>query len=218
MTSSAPEAIVQKRHALGRFAFAREFLRQPKTVAAVAPSSRWLARKMLEGLELRSAAAVVEYGPGLGTFTSAILEQIGPPRPGADGSGARPEPRLIAIERNERMAELFRSRHPEVTLHQDDAANVQAICRAEGLEQVDYVVSGLGWPSLGSEARARILVATARVLRPGGELRTFGYHCGLLMYGAWHFRRIVRRLFSEVTVSEVVWANMPPAFVYRCVR
>ena len=41
---------------------------------------------------------------------------------------------------------------------------------------------------------------------------------GLLMRGAWHFRRTVRRLFSEVTISKVVWGNMPPAFVYRCIR
>ena len=70
----------------------------------------------------------------------------------------------------------------------------------------------------GHETRARILLATAAVLRPGGEFRTFGYHCGLLMRGAWHFRGAVERLFSEVTISEVVWMNMPPAFVYRCVR
>jgi hypothetical protein len=38
------------------------------------------------------------------------------------------------------------------------------------------------------------------------------------MRGAWHFRRTVRSLFSEVTISKVVWGNMPPAFVYRCVR
>jgi phospholipid N-methyltransferase len=188
---------------------------------------------MIEGLDLKHAAAVIEYGPGLGTFTDIILKKMGhmgPARsrrsahPAASEIGAQPParsanpPRFLAIERNHRMAQLFRARHPGVRLHQDDAANVREICRQEGIGSVDYVVSGLGWPSFSDETRARILLATAAVLRPGGEFRTFGYHCGLLMRGAWHFRGAVERLFSEVTISKVVWMNMPPAFVYRCVR
>ena len=118
------------------------------------------------------------------------------------------------------MAELFRQRFPatDVTLYNDDAANVRAICQGEGIDQVDYVVSGLGWPSFSDDLRERILVATAEVLRPGGEFRTFGYHIGLTMRGAWHFRRLIKRLFTTVTISPIVWRNMPPAFVYRCVK
>lgn len=198
--------------------FAKEFVRAPKVVAAVAPSSKRLARQMVEGLDFANARAVVEYGPGLGTFSKAILDRIAASSqsrgPGAEG----PACQFIAIERNERMAELFRQRFPQVKLFHDDAANVKQICLQEGLEEVDYVVSGLGWPSFSDDLRLRILEATAEILKPGGEFRTFGYHVGLLMRGAWHFRRTVRRLFSEVTISKVVWGNAPPAFVYRCIR
>ncbi len=203
-----------------RFTFIKEFIKSPGEVAAVSPSSKRLASKMIEGLDFSTARAVVEYGPGLGTFTKAITEQIRATQRGMSFSNrVRREPcHVIAIERNERMAELLARRYPELSLHHDDAANVQQICAAEGFEQVDYVVSGLGWPSFDDDLRTRILEATAAVLKPGGEFRTFGYHCGLLLRGAWHFRRTVRRLFSEVTISEVVWRNMPPAFVYRCVK
>jgi len=201
----------------GRFAFVKEFVRQPKVMAAVAPSSRKLAAKMVEGLDVAHARAIVEYGPGLGTFSKAVIDRI-------DLAGATWKPgeeggcRFIAIERNERMAELFRQRFPGVSLFHDDAANVRAICESQGLTSVDYVVSGLGWPSFSDDLRLRILEATAEILKPGGEFRTFGYHVGLLMRGAWHFRSTVRRLFSKVTISEVVWGNMPPAFVYRCIK
>lgn len=198
-----------------RFTFVKEFIKSPGEVAAVSPSSRHLARRMIEGLDFSAARVVVEYGPGLGTFTDAIVKEI---ERGASRAGRSDKCRVIAIERNERMAELLRKRHPNVSLHHDDAANVRAICKDEGFDLVDYVVSGLGWPSFSDELRTRILEATAQVLKPGGEFRTFGYHVGLLMRGAWHFRRTVRRLFSDVSISKVVWANMPPAFVYKCVK
>lgn len=196
-----------------RLTFVKEFIKSPGEVAAVSPSSRRLAKKMIEGLDFANARAVVEYGPGLGIFTDAIVRKI-------DQSTAPDAPRcrLVAIERNERLAGLLRKRHPEVALYHDDAANVRKICEQEGFTAVDYVVSGLGWPSFTDDLRTRILEATAEILRPGGEFRTFGYHVGLMMRGAWHFRSTIRRLFSEVTISKVVWANTPPAFVYRCVK
>lgn len=199
-----------------RLTFVKEFIKSPGEVAAVSPSSRRLARKMIEGLDFSAARVVVEYGPGLGTFTDAIVHEIERTAP----APSRPEGpcRVVAIERNERLAGLLRQRHPNVALYHDDAANVRAICEKEGFDTVDYVVSGLGWPSFTDDLRTRILEATAEVLKPGGEFRTFGYHVGLMMRGAWHFRSTVRRLFSEVTISKVVWANTPPAFVYRCVK
>lgn len=199
-----------------RFAFVKEFIKAPGEVAAISPSSRHLARKMIEGLDFSKARVVVEYGPGLGTFTEFVVKEID--RTAAAATADHPPCRFVAIERNERLAQLLGQRFPKVALYHADAAEVKAICHKEGFDSVDYVVSGLGWPSFSDDLRTRILEATAEVLRPGGEFRTFGYHVGLLMRGAWHFRRTIRRLFSEVTISKVVWRNMPPAFVYRCVK
>lgn len=201
-----------------RLTFVKEFLKAPGEVAAVSPSSRRLARRMIAGLDFSTARVVVEYGPGLGTFTDAIVARIDQTTAARRGDPSYTPCRLIAIERNERMAQLLRQRHPQVTLYHDDAANVRAICEKEGFSSVDFVVSGLGWPSFSDDLRTRILEATADILKPGGEFRTFGYHVGLLMRGAWHFRSTVRRLFTHVTISKVVWRNMPPAFVYRCVK
>lgn len=199
-----------------RLTFAKEFIKAPGEVAAVSPSSRRLARRMVQGLDFSTANLVVEFGPGLGTFTRAILQAIDEAAP-RRAPGA-PPCRLIAIERNQRMAQMIHERFPQIGLYHDDAANVKDIIAREGFSSVDCVVSGLGWPSFSDDLRTRILEATASVLKPGGEFRTFGYHCGLMMRGAWHFRRTVRRLFSNVTISRVVWRNMPPAFVYSCTR
>ncbi len=173
---------------------------------------------MIQGLDFGSQGVVVEYGPGTGTFTRAVLESLPAGWLASEHTGG--QGRFIAVEFNRAMAATLRRQFPGVTIRHDDAANISAICRAEGVpaQGVDVVISGLGWPSFNDEVRTKILEATASVLRPGGEFRTFGYHVGLLMRGAWHFRRETRRLFSEVQISRVVWRNAPPAFVYRCIK
>jgi len=40
----------------------------------------------------------------------------------------------------------------------------------------------------------------------------------MLVRSAWVFRKMLRGTFNEVHVGRVVWRNMPPAFVYRCVK
>jgi phospholipid N-methyltransferase len=56
------------------------------------------------------------------------------------------------------------------------------------------------------------------VLAPGGQFATFAYWQGMLLPAAWRFSRRLHRTFSSVQRSRTVWRNLPPAFVYRCVR
>jgi phospholipid N-methyltransferase len=180
---------------------------------------------MLKGLDVSRADTIVEYGPGTGSFSRAVLGAIGQDWFGgaltspAGGARARTR-RFLALEFNQALARMLAEEHPEITVVNDSAANVEKIVASRTVRagEVDCIISGLGWPGFTDELRTEILEATARVLRPGGEFRTFGYHVGLLMPGAWHFRREVRRLFREVHIGRVVWGNMPPAFVYRCVK
>lgn len=189
-----------------RARFLAQFIAKPGVIGAVAPSSRWLARAMVEGLELSKAGAVVEFGPGSGAFTDEILRRIGP------------QTRFFAIERDAGMAKQLRGRHPSLHVVTGDAGEIVKLAVEHGIEAggVDCILSGLPWPSFSDALRTRILEAAAAALKPGGELRTFGYHCGLTMRGAWHFRREARRVFSSVTVGPVIWRNLPPAFVYCC--
>jgi phospholipid N-methyltransferase len=84
--------------------FAR-FLRQPRTVGAVAPSSQVLAREMVRGLEIGGAARLVELGPGTGAFTGALLERLAP--------GGR----LLAVELEPEFARQVQTRWPAAEAH-----------------------------------------------------------------------------------------------------
>src|SRR5512138_541976 len=68
--------------------FARNFLKHPRMVGSVVPSSRFLIERMLSKVDWARSELVLEYGPGVGIFTSAILRRL------------RPDAKLVAIEMN----------------------------------------------------------------------------------------------------------------------
>lgn len=214
--SGEPSTAPTRRHS----SFLREFLANPIATAAIAPSSRYLAAAMLKGVDAASLRSIVEFGPGTGVFTRAVLEAL--------RAAGNTDCTFLAIELNPRMADSLRdefaplndpaSRGPRVTVLNDNALSLDRILRDAGRPHADFILSGLGWPSIPAAIRDGILEKTAAALPPGRQFRTFGYHIGLTLPGAWGFRKTVRRLFSDVTISPIVWRNLPPAFVYTCTK
>jgi len=159
---------------------------------------------MLEGLQLESAEAVLEYGPGTGVFTQAILREL---KPGA---------RFAAIELNPHFADIFTSRYPDILLFRDSVANARRICDREGIRAVDCIVSGLPWAAFSESMQTTYLEEMMRVLKPGGRFVTFAYVHGLALQRGRRFAKMLPNYFTTVSKSPVVWLNLPPAFVYRC--
>lgn len=203
--ASTARVLPSRRHG-SRTRFFREFLAHPRLVGAVAPSSRFLARCMVEGVDFAGADAVVEYGCGTGALTAHIVPRL--------PSGCR----FFAIEVNPRLAQVWQQRFPHLRLYRDSAVNVLRLCRREGVEAVDIVFSALPWAAFDARTQVAILSATAAVLRPGGEFVAFGYSLGTWLPGARRFRRLLPRYFSRVLPRRAVWRNLPPAFVIRCRR
>ena len=184
--------------------FLWEFVRQPGTVGAVAASSPFLAREMVDGFDWATIRTVVEYGPGTGAFTRQILERL---QPGA---------RYVALEVNPRFVSNFQTYFPNVPIYQQSAAEVASVCGREEITRIDAVVCGLPWASFGNSLQAAILDATAAMLSPNGQFSTFAYLQGLLLPGGFRLRNHLRRRFASVKTSRIVWRNLPPAFIYHC--
>lgn len=183
-----------------------QFLRHPSQTGALMPSSPYLSEAMVEWLDLRSARAVLEYGPGTGPFTPHILKRL---------AG---DCRFLAIERNAALADAFRSRLPEVKLIQDSVENVRSICDDAGISSVDCIVCGLPWAAFPEDLQKRVLDSMMTVLRPGGQFVTFAYLHGLPLPAGRRFASRLPEYFKEVRKSQTVWLNLPPALVYRCRR
>ena len=186
--------------------FLREFVVGPRVTGAIWPSSRGLGKRMTEWIEWADVRAVVEYGPGTGVFTEEIVSRM-PARA-----------RYLGIERNARFAEMLKERYPDLPVYNDSVARVRSLCDARGVDFADAIVCGLPWASFTDTEQDTFLGAMMTVLRAGGKFATFAYLQGLVLPTGRRFRRTLGRHFASVVTSRTVWANVPPAFVYRCVR
>ncbi|WP_131740645.1 class I SAM-dependent methyltransferase [Actinomadura roseirufa] len=176
----------------------REFLRHPWRVGAVTPSGRRLT-EVLAGTVPRGGV-VVELGPGTGAVTAGI--RLRDPR------------RHVAVEVNPRLARVVERRWPGVEVARADAADLGRELAARALGPADTIVSSLPWAVIPADRAHAIMTAVRDALTDGGCFTTYAY-----AHTRWTppARRLVRSLaegFAEVTVSPVVWANMPPAVVY----
>jgi phospholipid N-methyltransferase len=181
-------------HLLGRF------VRNPRTVGAVAPSSAALARQMVAGLDLHQAR-VVELGPGTGAFTRAIVPELGPAA------------RFLAIDIDPTFIETLRTRFPQVDFVCGSAEQLPAFAAERGLDSVDHILSGLPFASLPASITRGILDGIERTLRRGGTFTTFQYVNAYGMSAAVAFRQdLSRRLGGEPT-RRLVMRNLPPAWV-----
>lgn len=184
--------------------FLREFIRKPGSTGAIVPSSAELARLMVEEASLEGASVIVEFGPGTGPITRALIE-------------TKPKnAKLIAIERNEEFVAMLRDRHPELDVAHDCVQKLQNILAARGETVADRIVSGLPWAAFDETLQREIMKAAHGSLAEDGVFVTFAYIQGFALPPAWRFRKLLREMFSEVRQSDVVWRNVPPAFVYTC--
>jgi phospholipid N-methyltransferase len=184
----------------------RKFLRSPRAVGTIAPSSRALAREMVRSLDLGGPVRVVELGPGTGAFTGHILSRLGPAA------------RYLAVEIDEAFAAGIRRRWPRVDCACDSAERLPELVAERGLDGIDHVISGLPFASLPNAVTRRILDGVGRVLCPGGTFTTFQYCHGYALPLAAAFRREMRDRMGSDGTSHLVMRNLPPAFVLRWTR
>jgi phospholipid N-methyltransferase len=107
---------------------------------------------------------------------------------------------------------------PDVKIINANACELDKLCEAENIESLDAVLSGLPWASFPAALQQAILTAVISSLKPGGKFSTFAYLQGMVMPGGVHFRKLLQKEFSQVTFSRVIWKNLPPAVVYRCIK
>ncbi len=190
---------------MGTWHFVKQFCREPRTIGAIAPSSRTLAKRMIQPINFARAKVIVEYGPGSGAFTKQVLNHID-----------LKKTLFFGLELNEQMNRLASAQVPEINIYQDSAAEVRKYLKKHGVKHADAIISGLPWASFPEKLQDDILRETLAGLSKGGIFTTFAYLHGLVLPSGMRFRRKLNEHFSEVTTSPVVWGNVPPALVYWC--
>lgn len=172
--------------------FLRELIKNPSDVRALAPSSRTMARVMVQGLS-ETSGPIVEIGPGTGVFTRAILD-----------AGVAPE-RLTLFELNPRFCDALRTKFPGVTVLNRSAAEMHL----EDLGTVDAVLSGV--PLLNRpDLQKAIVTSILQVLADTGTYTQFTY-----AFSSPITAPLMKDLGISARKKATIWANIPPATVFE---
>ena len=178
--------------------FLKEYIKNPRNIGAVAPSSSFLASEMISNIDFNSAKCIVEYGPGTGVVTNRLIDSL------ADTTI------FLAFETNEIFYKKLVYKYGEIkNVHiiNDSAENVKYYLTKFGISSVDYVVSGLPFASLPSDVSENIIRATYDILGDTGEFITFQY--------TKFKKKFFQNNFSSIKI-QCVLRNLPPAYVFRC--
>lgn len=179
----------------GNVAFFLAFLKAPRTVASVIPSSRFLERRIVTAADVATADVVVELGGGTGGTTRALLDAM------------RATSRLIVIERTEEFLPLIRSiGDARIDVVHGCASTINDVLVARGLSGADAIVSGIPFSTLPQELARNIIAAIATALTPGGRFVAYQVSTAVADYA--------RPRFGEPDVENVL-LNVPPSKVFR---
>ena len=187
--------------------FFKSFVRNPRGVGSLCPSSSRLADATLRHAELEPEDVVLEYGPGTGALTGPIKRCIEL----AGGSGAG----YLGIEREKSFYDLLTIRLPDLAFAHGSVEDVRDHLKGAGLAAPKLVVSGLPLILMPATTTEEIIRTTYEILEPGGSFRTFSYLQTWPTAAAKRLRAMMREVFDHVELSPPVWRNLPPAYVLR---
>lgn len=191
-SEAGPAAGVARNHPV---IFLREFLRHPRQVASITPSSRPLEQRIVRLADVASARTVIELGPGSGGTTRAMLAAMSM------------RGRLIAIEVNARFCEVLRRiDDPRLSVHRGGAEELRDIVHRYDVPAPDVVVSGIPFSTIDRRVGARIIEAIWAVLAPGGRFLAYQVRPQV--------ERLARPLFGP-PLAQLALFNVPPIRVYR---
>ena len=179
----------------------RAWLRDPRSVGALAPSGPALARLMTAHVD-HAHGPVIELGPGTGVFTRALLER------------GLPGHRLVLVETDPVLAGALAQRHPHARVLRMDAARLGRSSSLFGDERASAVISGLPLLSIPADKVAAIVEGVfERQLQADGALYqfTYGLRCPVP-------RALRQRLGLQAERVGGAWLNLPPAWVWRIRR
>ena len=176
--------------------FFRNFLKSPKEVGSVIPSSRFLEKRIVRSADLSNARLVVELGPGTGGTTRAFLRQMSP------------DATLLAIEINPHFTTLLKEtvQDPRLIVHCGSATDIPTALAEHSLGAPDVILSGIPFSTMPRAVGIGVLESVKESLSPGGR------------FVAYQFRDRVENLGREVfgrgdKTTELL--NVPPMRVYR---
>ena len=177
--------------------FGRNFVRHPKMLGSAIPSTRFLINRLLRRVDWSVADVIVEYGPGVGVFTTEILRRM------------RPNATLIVFETNGEFVEFLRRTIEDTRLHviHGSAAEIGAVLAQLGLVHADYIISGIPYSTMPAQIRSAILEASHDALSGRGAFLVYQFSNAAQPY--------LQQVFKTVELDFEL-LNILPARLFYC--
>ncbi len=164
-----------------------------KSIGALAPSSKYLVKKMLEPVDFNKSLKILELGPGTGVITKQILGKL------------NSSSELVSIELNDEFCAQLKSLESDnFSVLKANAEHIKALFQDQSF---DYVISGLPLALFKKQVVANILDGCLSVLKQEGTFIQFQYSLSN--------KKTLQRHFGNVNTT-LAAVNLPPAVVYTC--
>ncbi|MCG7920584.1 MAG: methyltransferase [Candidatus Thiodiazotropha lotti] len=181
--------------------FISAWIRNPRQVGALLPSSECLAQAMAAQVSSMDGLTI-ELGAGTGAVTSALL-----------GRGINPK--CLVVEKDQILAEKLISQFPSLSILAGDASRLQQLLKQNDLGLAENVVSSLPLLNMRMHTRIRVLTTIFNSLSHDGKLIQYTYS------PAPPIPKQLARSMHVVgfRIDRILW-NFPPAhvWVYRRFR
>lgn len=180
------------------FHFIKEYIKHPRDIGAIIPSSKQLTKRMMDAISFQNATCIVEYGAGTGAFTKQLI------------INRDPHTTLLIIERNKQFYEILCRKYGHfnnVYIVHGSAEYIDDYMKQFSISKIDYVISGLPFTSLPLSMSQLILKKTAHLLGTNGTFVTFQY--------SKVNQSFFQTFFKQIESKKVYW-NVPPAYIFMC--
>lgn len=175
--------------------FFRQWLRSPKSMGSILPSSMALARAVTSAVTWEPGQTIVELGAGTGAISQGLLEK------------GMPRDALMMIELDEQLYDYLRNRFPGVRVVHGDATKLSEIVAEQEIASVSTVVSGLPMVNMPFDFQQAIVGESMKSVQSGGALLQYSYSplCPIP----------AKKLGVQAELVRFVLRNVPPATVWR---
>lgn len=160
------------------WSFYKAFFKNPRSIGAVIPSSKHLARAVAKFIPVEQKGLVVELGPGTGAITRAILQR------------GIAHHQLIAIEASADLVNFLRKKFPKIQIIHGNADRLSQLLMPQSTP-VKAVISSIPLRVLSLETRKHIINEIEKILMPGGYYIQYTYWnttCTIEPYS--HFKKV----------------------------
>ncbi len=178
--------------------FFLEYLKNPKQVGAIASSSQFLVKSMIDEIDFHKSSCIVELGAGQGNITKDLLRKL--PK----------KSKLLTFEINKKFVkDLRKIKDKRLIVIEDSAENLEKYLLRNGFKKADYIIGALPitlWPK-------KIVNTLLKNIKY--SLREKGKYIQYASYLR-HYQLFVKHFKNKNIKLKYTLLNIPPTFIYVC--